>query len=75
MPGDRKPQQPAPAKGTLSASEAGRMIAEKQAAAVKAGFAFMKHALRGDISAASAASFNVYKKAVASNRRRLRGRS
>jgi hypothetical protein len=61
-------------KGTLSASEAHRMIAEKQAAAVNACFAFTKHALHGDMSSAHAASFDVFKKAVASNRRRLRRR-
>jgi hypothetical protein len=61
-------------KGTLSAAEAHRMVAEKQVAAVKAYFAFTKHALRGDMSSAHAASFNVFKKAVTSNRRRLQRR-
>jgi hypothetical protein len=61
-------------KGTLSAAEAYRMVAEKQAAAVKASFAFTKHALRGDMNSAHTASFNVFKNAVASNRRRLRRR-
>lgn len=60
--------------GKLSAAEAHRMVAEKQAAAVKAGLAFTKHALRGHLGAASAAPFNVFKKAVASNRSRLRRR-
>lgn len=61
--------------GTLSATEAHRMVAEKQAAVMKACFTFTTHALRGRIGSAPAASFNVFKKAVASNRRRLRGRS
>jgi len=38
------------------------MVVEKQAAAVKACFAFTKHAPRGDLCAASAASFNIFKK-------------
>jgi hypothetical protein len=62
-------------KGTLTAAEAHRMVAEKQAAAAKAYFACTKHALSGKMSSAHAASFNVFKKAVASNRRRLRRRA
>lgn len=58
--------------GSLGASETHRMVAEKQAAAMEAYFAFTKCALRGEISAASAASFNVFKKVVSSNRHRLR---
>jgi hypothetical protein len=61
--------------GTLSAAEARRMVAEKQAAAMKAHFAFAKHAVRGEISSAAAASFIVFRKAVSSNRRRLRRRT
>jgi hypothetical protein len=62
-------------KGTLSAAEAHRMVAEKQAAAIKAYFAFTKHALRGEMSSGQAASFNVFRKVVSSNRRRLRRRT
>jgi hypothetical protein len=58
-------------KGTLSAAEAHRMVAEKQAAATKAYFAFTKHAVRGKMSAGQAAAFNVFKKAVSLNHRRL----
>jgi hypothetical protein len=61
--------------GSLDAREAHRMIAEKQAAAMEACFAFTQHALRGEINSASAATFNVFKKAVSSNRRRLRRRA
>ena len=61
--------------GKLSAREAHRMVAEKQSAAVKAYLAFTKHALQGRIGSASAASFNVFKNAVSSNRRRLRRRT
>lgn len=60
--------------GKLSASEARRMVAEKQVAALKATFAFTKHALRGKMGSAAAASFDVFKTAVSSNRRRLRRR-
>lgn len=58
--------------GTLSPSEAHRMIAEKRTATAKAGFNFMKHALTGDINSASSSSFGVFRKTVSANRRRLR---
>jgi hypothetical protein len=61
--------------GSLGAGEAHRMVAEKQAAAMEAYLAFTKYALRGQISSASTASFNVFRKAVSSNRRRLRRRA
>jgi hypothetical protein len=60
--------------GTLSAAEAYRMIAEKQAAVVQAWFTFTKHALNGELNSASASSFEVFRKAVSKNRRRLRRR-
>jgi hypothetical protein len=60
--------------GRLSPAETQRMIAEKPAAAAKASFNFMTHALRGDIGSASASSFGVFRKAVSANRRRLRRR-
>jgi hypothetical protein len=58
--------------GTLTAAEAHRMVAEKQAAAVKASGAFAKHAFMGDLDSATAAYFGVFRKAVSANKRRLR---
>jgi hypothetical protein len=62
--------------GTLTAAEAHRMVAEKQAATVDAYFAFAKSALSGRLYAAPFSSFQVFRKAVSKNRRRLaRGKS
>ena len=61
--------------GRLSAAEARRMVAEKQAAAVKASFAFVKHAARGDLKRGAAASFDVYDRAVGANRKRMKRKS
>lgn len=61
--------------GTLGAAEAYRMVAEKQTAAAEAYFVFIKHVLRSEVSSAYVASFNIFKNAVSSNRRRLRRRT
>jgi hypothetical protein len=60
--------------GTLTATEAHRMIAEKQAASVNAYFAFAKSFWSGDPQAAPYSSFQVFRKAVSGNRRRLKRR-
>jgi hypothetical protein len=58
--------------GTLTAAEAHRMIAEKQAASVNAYFAFAKSCLSGNPQIAPYSSFQVFRKAVSGNRRRLK---
>ena len=58
--------------GKLTAAEANRMITEKQAAGVSAYFAFAKSVLSGNPKAAPFSSFQVFRKAVSGNRRRLK---
>jgi len=60
--------------GELSASEARRMVTEKQLAAVQAHLAYTKSILTGEAGLALGAYFDVYRHAVESNRRRLRSR-
>jgi len=60
--------------GELSASEARRMVMEKQLAAVQAHLAYTKSILAGEAASALGAYFDVYRRAVESNRRRLRHR-
>jgi hypothetical protein len=57
--------------GHLSAAEARRMVLEKQSAAVRAQLAFARALLDGAPAAASRAFFDVYDRAVQSNRKRL----
>jgi hypothetical protein len=60
--------------GTLTAAEAHRMVAEKQTASVDAYFAFAKSFWSGNPQAAPFSSFEVFRKAVSGNRRRLKRR-
>jgi hypothetical protein len=60
--------------GTLTAAEARRMVVEKQAASVNACFAFAKSFWSGNAQAAPFSSFQVLRKAVSGNRRRLKGK-
>jgi hypothetical protein len=60
--------------GELSAAEARRMIEEKRAAAVRAHLAFTEAILNGKAASAFGAYFNVYQRAVESNRKRLSNR-
>jgi hypothetical protein len=60
--------------GELSAAEARRMIEEKRAAAVRAHLAFTEAILNGEAASAFGAYFNVYQRAVESNRKRLSNR-
>jgi hypothetical protein len=58
-------------RGKLSAAEARRMVLEKQSAAVPAQLAYTQALLQGDPALASRAFFDVYHRAVQSNRKRL----
>jgi hypothetical protein len=60
--------------GELSATEARRMVMEKQLAAVQAHLAYTKSILNGEAASALGAYFDVYHRAVQSNRRRLSSR-
>jgi hypothetical protein len=61
--------------GRLTAEEARRMVLEKQAAAVRAHCAYMHWLFNGNAGAANHAVFDIYNRAVHSNRKRLsRGR-
>jgi hypothetical protein len=57
--------------GTLSADEARRMVLEKQSAAVRAQLAYLQTLLDGAPAAANRAAFDIYHRAVQSNRKRL----
>jgi hypothetical protein len=57
--------------GKLSAAEARRMVLEKQSAAVRAHLAYTRALLDGAPAAASRAFFDIYHRAVQSNRKRL----
>jgi hypothetical protein len=57
--------------GELSVAEARRMVLEKQSAAVRAQLAYTQALLEGDPALASRAFFDVYHRAVRSNRKRL----
>jgi hypothetical protein len=58
--------------GTLTAAEAHRMVAEKQVASVDAYFAFAESFWSGNPQAAPFSSFQVFRKAVSGNLRRLK---
>jgi len=60
--------------GQLTAAETRRMILEKQAAAIHAQLECTQAILRGDPALASRRFFDVYHRAVRSNRKRLRKR-
>ena len=60
--------------GKLSAAESRRMVVEKQLAAMCAHFAYMESILNGEAASALGAYFDVYQRAVQSNRRRLSSR-
>ena len=57
--------------GKLTATEARRMVEEKRLAAVRAQIACMEAILNGEPASAPRAYFDVYRRAVESNRRRL----
>lgn len=60
--------------GKLSAAEARRMIEEKRLAASRAQFACTEAILKGRGASAPNVCFDVYKRAVESNRKRLSSR-
>ncbi len=57
--------------GKLDAAEACRMIGEKQLAAVQAQVAFAQAIMSGKAATAASAYFDVYRRAVKRNRKRL----
>ena len=60
--------------GKLSAAEARHMVMEKQSAAMQAHVAYTESILNGEAASAPGAYFDVYHRAVQSNRRRLSSR-
>ncbi|HVI11692.1 MAG TPA: hypothetical protein VM822_02365 [Pseudolabrys sp.] len=60
--------------GELSAAEAHHMVMEKQSAAMQAHVAYTESILNGEAASAPGAYFDVYHRAVQSNRRRLSSR-
>ena len=54
--------------GELSVAEAWRMVEEKRRAAVQASFAYTEAILNGEAASALRAYFDVYRRAVESNR-------
>jgi DNA-binding transcriptional regulator YdaS (Cro superfamily) len=60
--------------GELSAAEARRMVMEKQLAFIRAHLAYTESILNGKAASALGAYFDVYQRAVESNRKRLRNR-
>jgi hypothetical protein len=59
------------ASGRLSAEEARRMVLEKHSAGVRAQLVYMEWLFKGNPAAANHAAFDIYHRAVKSNRRRL----
>jgi hypothetical protein len=57
--------------GQLTSTEARRMIQEKQSAAIHAQVAYTEAILNGKAASAPGAYFDVYRRAVAANRKRL----
>jgi hypothetical protein len=57
--------------GRLSADEARRMVLEKQSAGARAHLVYLEWLSKGNPEAASRAVFNIYNRAVLSNRKRL----
>jgi len=60
--------------GRLSADEARRMFLEKQSAGVRAHLAYLEWLFKGSPEAANRAVFDIYNRAVLSNRKRLNRR-
>ena len=60
------------ATGNLNAVEASRMVLEKQVAALRAQLACASSLLSGNPASASRECFEIYQRAVHSNRKRLR---
>jgi len=60
--------------GELDAVEACRMVGEKQVAAVQAQLAYARAMMSGKPATAADAYFEVYRRAVKRNRKRLSGR-
>ena len=60
--------------GELSAAEALRMVMEKQLVAMRAHLAYTESILNGETTSALGAYFDVYQRAVESNRKRLSNR-
>ena len=60
--------------GELTAAEARRMVEEKQLAAMHAQVAYTKAILNGEAASAPGRYFDVYRRAVESNRKRLSNR-
>jgi hypothetical protein len=58
--------------GNLNAVEASRMVLEKQVAALRAQLACARSLLSGNPASASRECFDIYQRAVHSNRKRLR---
>ena len=58
--------------GKLRVAEVCRMVMEKQLAAMRAHLAYTESILNGEAASAPGAYFDVYHRAVQSNRRRLR---
>jgi hypothetical protein len=58
--------------GNLNAVEASRMVLEKQVAALRAQLACARSLLSGNPASASRECFDIYQRAVQSNRKRLR---
>jgi hypothetical protein len=57
--------------GRLSAAETRRMVLEKQSAGIRAHYAYMQWLFSGQPAAANQAVFDIYHRAVRSNRKRL----
>jgi hypothetical protein len=60
--------------GKLSPAEAHRMVEEKRSAALRAQFAWTEAMMKGRGASAPRVCFDVYQRAVESNRKRLRKR-
>jgi hypothetical protein len=60
--------------GRLTAEEARRMVLEKHSAGVRAHLAYLEWLARGNPAGAHRAAFDIYNRAVLSNRKRLRRR-
>jgi hypothetical protein len=60
--------------GDLSAAETRRMVLEKRLAAIRAQHAYTQAFLKGAPTLATCEFFDIYRRAVQSNRKRLRKR-
>ena len=57
--------------GRLTPDESRRMVLEKQSAGVRAQLAYLEWLFKGNPEAANRAAFDIYNRAVVSNRKRL----